>query len=209
MTLYLREVGNDVAFYLEGSINTSVFNGPPANATTGGTGTFSHGGFQRTAGDGSWAFGVRAFVMSGSVNGDQYFFANDAAMTTVGTPRLQGKSNFLNTRPPFWFGFEDLTQMAGTPGRFRDEVYVPDGYTSNDFISLDFIERNNTFATLGLALGDRWGVSFTDGAGGTQSIIFHAIPEPSTFGVALLSALHLLLAVRSSKQRRGVRNKIA
>jgi hypothetical protein len=40
------------------------------------------------------------------------------------------------------------------------------------------------------------GVSFTNGAGGAQTIIFHAVPELSTLGLALLTGLSLPVRVR-------------
>ena len=70
-------------------------------------------------------------------------------------------------------------------------MQLPDGYASNEFISLDYIALDESFATLGFSRGDRWGVLFADGAGGTQAIIFHAVPEPSTLGLALVAWLAL------------------
>jgi hypothetical protein len=52
---------------------------------------------------------------------------------------------------------------------------------------------NESFATLGFARDDRWGLSFTGVAGGTQAIIFHAVPELSTLGLALVAGLALAL----------------
>jgi hypothetical protein len=80
-------------------------------------------------------------------------------------------------------------------------VHLPDGYASNTHISLDYIALNESFATLGIARGDRWGVAFTGGAGGTQAIIFHAVPEPSTLGLALLAGL--ALAFGRSREKCG------
>src|SRR5829696_3576779 len=140
MTLYLREVGNDIAMHLEGSINTSVFSGFPGYATYRGIGSFTHSAFQIATGGGSQGVGNRTSVISGAVPGDSFRFLNDAALTTVGTPPpLKTGSTLLSTAPPFWFGFYNTTQTSGTYGAIRDEVYLPDGYSPNELISLDYI----------------------------------------------------------------------
>jgi hypothetical protein len=202
MTLSFREVGDDVAMHLEGSIDTSVFDGFPANATFSGTGgLFTHSPFQIATSGGSRGVGNETSVISSAVGGDVFRFLNDAALTTVGTPPpLKPGSTNLSPAPPFWFGFSDATQTSGTPGTIRDEVKLPDGYASNTRISLDYIALNESFATLGFAHGDRWGVSFAGSAGGTQAIIFHAVPEPSTLGLALSAGLALALG-RSRENR--------
>jgi hypothetical protein len=200
MTLFLREVGNDVAMHLEGSIDTSVFNLGPGDARFDGPGSFTHSPFQIATSGGARGVGNETSVISGAVHGDRYWFVNDAAMTTVGTtPPLEPGSTNLSPAPPFWFGFFDVTQTSGTPGAIQDSVLLPDGYASNEHISLDYVARSESFATLGIARGDRWGVSFTGGAGGTQAIIFHAVTEPSTLGLPLLAGL--ALARRRSSHR--------
>ena len=86
MTLVLQEVGNDVAMHLRGSIDTSVFDGFPGNATSSGTGSFTHSPFQISTDGGSMGTARRTSVSSGAVGGDVSRFLNDAALTTVGTP---------------------------------------------------------------------------------------------------------------------------
>jgi hypothetical protein len=134
--------------------------------------------------------GSATSVISGAVHGNLFLFANDAAMTRVGTfPPPRPGLNPLSPAPPFWFGFLDATLLSGTPGAIRDSIYLPVDYASNTKIRFDYMARNESFETLGLTLGDRWGVSFPGGAGGSQSLIFHAVPEPSTLGLALLAGL--------------------
>jgi hypothetical protein len=189
MTLYFREVGRDVTMRLRGSIDTSVFAESPGNASlSGGAGSFSHSGYFTATSGSAEGTGNQTTVISAAVQGIAFRFLNDAALMSVGTyPPLQLSSKVLTNAPPFWFGFLDITQTTGTPGALRDGVYLPFGYASNEFISLDYTARNQSFANLGFARGDRWGVSFTNGSGGTQEIIFHAAPEPSALGLSVLA----------------------
>jgi hypothetical protein len=198
MTLVFREVGDDVSLHLEGSIDTSIFTGFPGSATFNGTGgSFTQSELRIATSGGSQGVGRETSVKSSALQGDLFQFLNDAAMTTVGTPPPPRFSFGLSPAPPFWFGFSNATQTSGTPGGIRDAVYLPDDYASNEFISLDYLARNESFATLGLARNDRWGVSFANGAGGAQAMIFHAAPEPSTIGLAVLAGA-ALFARRSS-----------
>jgi len=201
MTLYFQEVGTDVALQLRGSIDTSVFAGFPSNATSTGTGFFTHSAYTSVTGGGSTGTGKRTTVISGVVAGDGFRFFNDAAMTSIGSPPpLKPGSHSINPAPPFWFGFLDVTQTSGSPGTIIDDVYLPDGYSSNELISFDCIAFNTSFAALGFARGDRWGVSFVNGTGGTQQIIFQAVPEPSTISLLCIGVIGLF---GSRRQRRA------
>jgi hypothetical protein len=138
MTLFLQEVGDDVVLHLEGSINTAVISEFPGSASAAELGTFTHSQFQIVTTGGSRGVGSETRVSSLAVQGDVFQFSSDAALTPIGTPPPPQFSHSLNGAPKFWFGFVNATQTSGTPGAIKDEVYLPDGYASNQFISLDF-----------------------------------------------------------------------
>ena len=180
MTLFLREVSDGVAMHLRGSIDTSAFISSAGSASYSGTGSYSHGQLQMAATGGALGVVVKTSVISGAVDGDYFSLNNDHSITRIGTaPPLRVGSPSLSPAPPFWFGFSDTTQTSGPSGVFRDSVYLPDGYVSNEFVKFDYVARRRTLAALGLSLGDRWGVSFPSG-GRTESMIFYVVPEPST-----------------------------
>ena len=167
MLLTISELGNDVLFELTGSIDTSVFALGPGNASGAGASFFSY----FDSGVSTTGTVESARIRSGSVPGDNYFFADDVSLTPFGVIPGSGAVT-LSGDPLFWYGFNDHTPTPGITGNFEDVVILPDGYVSGTTINLSYIEPNTTLADLGLVNGDFWGVDFTDGMGGTQSAGF-------------------------------------
>ena len=199
LNLEISEVGNDLVFQLQGSLDTSVFAIGPSNASTGGFGLFSY--FNNGISPTGTVVGTS--ITDGSVFGDNYLFADDMAFTPIGN--FPGNGAFpsnaffgLTSNPLFWFSFTDHTPSPGVAGSFDDTITLPNGYVSGTTITLSHTEPNATFADLNLVPGEFWGVSFTDGMGGTQSVSFSTVPEPGP-GLLALLALPLLFVVRRGR----------
>ncbi len=175
MTLYLRQVGGDVKMHLRGTLDISAL-GLPYTVSDYSLSLFAH--TERSIPDDTGAQGrsESTEVASRGVAVDLFYLPNDA-LTKIGTPPLQTGTVLLTGSPPFWFGFNDVTQTGGIPGAVQDMLYLPHGYRSGEFIGHNFIARSRSFRQFGISLGDRWGVSFDSGTG-TQSMIFYAVPEP-------------------------------
>jgi len=105
------------------------------------------------------------------------------SLTSIGT--LPAPSNFnLLADPTVNVGFSQSF--------FGNTIYLPNGYAYGDNINVAVNGVANSLGDLGLADGDSWGVSFSDGAGGTQSLTFvaglNSVPEPGSmtlFGIGV------------------------
>lgn len=184
MQLTISEVGNDVVFKLQGSIDTSVF---PISGTASGGSLFL---FSPT---GTSTSGTsESGLISSSMAGQNYLAPNDIFFTPVGTVPSPTTITTLSNDPLFWYGFTDHTPSAGVVGAFDDNIQLPAGYVSGQTITLCSTEPATNLAALGLTQGDFWGVEFEDGTGGTQSLTFEVVPEPSSL-VLLLGCVVLCL----------------
>ena len=122
-------------------------------------------------------------------------FGVTSGVTRFGT--APGAFVFPVSAPSFEIGYGDNTGST-----FDSTIILPPGYTSGTSLNLSSVNFANSLADLSLTVGDSWGVSFTDGSGGSQSITFQAttaaVPEPSTFG--LLSVFCGVAAFRRRRQ---------
>lgn len=187
MILTIREVGDDLEFNLRGSIDTSVF-------SSVGFASSQASGFARSemtnvyGSDGAMGTGTHTQLNSPTSNGYTYWLPDDMAMMPLGSFPIYSRVTRLRRASPFWFGYSDLAQSLGPPNTIVDRVVLPAGYESGSTVNLSFLEPNKDFSSLKIIPGDFWGVSFTDGKGGTQSVLFHALPEPASL-IILLAAL--------------------
>jgi hypothetical protein len=125
-----------------------------------------------------------------------------ASLTSIGTQPAPSNFNLL-ADPTVNFGFSQSF--------FGNTIYLPNGYAYGDTINVSVSGVANSLADLGLTDGDSWGVSFSDGGGGTQSLAFSAseaaaVPEPSSLGLLALGAVGLTTWRRRKK---GVPEKVS
>jgi|GEM_PF-2980425 len=179
MILSIREVGNDLSFNLQGSIDTSALPRGPGFASYNGSsgGAYGHGGFSDGA---STALSTTQSI------GDVYSFNDDQGLTRVGSwPTYSVPAHSVLLSQSIWYGFTDATRLLSSS--ITDWVIVPDGYVSGDYLDISFVEPNRSFRSLFLTPGNLWGVSFDNGAGGVQSMLFHAVPVPEPSSALLLT----------------------
>ncbi|HBE70417.1 MAG TPA: hypothetical protein DDW52_19885 [Planctomycetaceae bacterium] len=107
-----------------------------------------------------------------SIVGNDSLTAQSFQLTSGLTRFGPAPSSVVNplSPPPFEFGFTG------------NSILLPPTYTSGTILDVTSVNYVASLAALNLNVGDSWGVSFTDGAGGTQTLAFRAstvaVPEP-------------------------------
>lgn len=147
-----QEIGNDVIFNYEGSINT------------GGLQSFGGSGLLDTE------FEPADNEFSAGGNADVYKFADltvTGSMGTGGDVSGVAVGDTIGIFPNF-----------GTGG-IEPNIWLPSGYTSGENITGIITFANNTFAAMGITENNT--VTYSWGSGGNaDSITFSTVPEPSS-----------------------------
>lgn len=139
----------------------------------------------------------RIFV--GSVNDDFHLtqFCSGGAeadvyttdFSTIGSPIEF--STTLTADSLFYVGYNNF------PDGDIDSLILPAGYESGTTVNLSHTDPNSELLSNPLLVnGAFWGVSFSDGNGGQQSLTFRIVPEPSSFVLLAAGVCFLGLARR-------------
>lgn len=92
--------------------------------------------------------------------------------------------SYTATTDPIGFFFGDNFETLDPIDTFG-ELYLPASYTSGADLSGSLVLSNQTLATFGLTIGDQHTFGWNSG---TDTLTFQVIPEPTVFGLVLLSS---------------------